>query len=82
MEVAELQSTHEEADTILFLHALHAAITGSKIVIVTSEDIDVMLLSKRISHAPSIRRVGHRTAHDLSISANWPGHWEIAYVTT
>ena len=44
VEVAVLQSTQEEADTRLFLHALHAAITGSKAVIVTSEDTDVMLL--------------------------------------
>ena len=40
----ELQSTQEEADTRLLLHALHAARTGSKAVIVTSEDTDVMLL--------------------------------------
>ena len=44
VEVAELQSTQEEAETILFLHALHAARTGSKVVIVTSEDTDVILL--------------------------------------
>ena len=44
VEVAELQSTQEEADTRLLLHALHAARTGSKAVIVTPEDNDVMLL--------------------------------------
>ena len=44
MEVAELQSTQEEADTRLLLHALHAARTGSKAVIVTAEDTNVMLL--------------------------------------
>ena len=44
VEVAELQSTQEEADTRLLLHALHAASTGSKAVIVTAEDTDVMLL--------------------------------------
>ena len=44
MEVAELQSTQEEEDTRLLLHALHAARTGSKAVIVTAEDTDVMLL--------------------------------------
>ena len=44
VEVAELQSTQEEADTRLLLHALHAARTGSKAVIVTAEDTDVMLL--------------------------------------
>ena len=44
VEVAELQSTKEEADTRLLLHALHAARTGSNAVIVTAEDTDVMLL--------------------------------------
>ena len=38
VEVAELQSTQEEADTWLLVHARHAARTGSKAVIVTSED--------------------------------------------
>ena len=38
VEVAELQSTQEKADTrFLLLHALHAAITGSKAVIVNWE---------------------------------------------
>ena len=45
VEVAELQSTQEEVDTRLLLHALHAARTSSKAVIVTSEDTDVMLVS-------------------------------------
>ena len=44
VEVADLQSTQEEADTRLLLHALHAARTGSNAVIVTAEDTDVMLL--------------------------------------
>ena len=44
VEVAELQSTQEEADTCLLLYALHATITGSKAVIVTAEDTDVTLL--------------------------------------
>ena len=44
VEVAELQSTQEEAETILLLYALHAARTGSKVVIVTCEDTDVILL--------------------------------------
>ena len=45
VEVADLQSTQEEADIRLLLHALHdAARTGSKAVIVTSKDTDVMLL--------------------------------------
>ena len=44
VEVAELQSTQEEADTSLLLYALHATKTGSKAVIVTAEDTDVMML--------------------------------------
>ena len=44
VEVAELQSTQEEADTRLLSHALHAARTGSKVVIVTSEYTNVRLL--------------------------------------
>ena len=39
-----LQSTQEEPDTRLLLHALHGARTGSKAVVVTSEDPDNMLL--------------------------------------
>ena len=60
VEVAELHSTQEEADTRLLLHALHSARTGSKAVIVTAEDTDVMLLCfafQRIYPAPSIRCV-------------------------
>ena len=44
VEVAELQSTQEEADTRLLSHALHAARTGSKVVIVSSEDTNVRLV--------------------------------------
>ena len=44
-EVSELQSTQEEADTRLLLHALHAANSGSKAVIIIDQDTDVMILS-------------------------------------
>ena len=44
VEVVELQSTQEEADTRLLLYALHATKTGSKAVVVTAEGTDVMLL--------------------------------------
>ena len=37
VEVGQLQSTQEEADTHFLLHALHAARTGSKAVIVNWE---------------------------------------------
>lgn len=41
-EVVDLYSTHEKADTLLLLHALHAAKTGSKAVII-AEDTDVVV---------------------------------------
>ena len=44
VEVTELRSTQEKADTCVLLHALHAAKAGSKAVIVTAEDTDVMVL--------------------------------------
>ena len=75
VEVAELQSTQEKADTRFLLPVPHAAKTGSKAVTVTSEDTDVMLLCLAFQKdIPYIRSVGHRTAHDLSTSANRPGH--------
>lgn len=42
-EVPDLTSTQEEADTHLLLHADHAAKTGYKTLVVTAEDIDVMI---------------------------------------
>ena len=42
--VEELNSTQEEADTRLILHAAHAAKSGYKAVAVASEDTDVFLL--------------------------------------
>ncbi len=44
VEEPALKSTHEEADTRLFLHALHAANAGSQAVIITAEDTDIMVL--------------------------------------
>eukprot|EP00745_Piridium_sociabile_P027749 TRINITY_DN44663_c0_g1_i3.p1 TRINITY_DN44663_c0_g1~~TRINITY_DN44663_c0_g1_i3.p1 ORF type:complete len:1606 (-),score=395.32 TRINITY_DN44663_c0_g1_i3:590-5317(-) len=44
VEVPELLSTQEEADTRLLLHALHAARSGSKAVVITAEDTDVMVI--------------------------------------
>ena len=49
-----------------------------KAVIVTSEDTDVMFFFLVFQKdVPSIRSVGHRTAHDLSRLANWPGDWRL-----
>ena len=44
VEVTQLRSTQEEADTRVLLHALHATKAWSKAVIVIAEDIDVMVL--------------------------------------
>ena len=41
--VEELNSTQEEADTRLILHAAHAAKSGYKAVAVASKDTDVFL---------------------------------------
>ena len=43
-EVEELESSQEEADTRLLLHAKHAADSGYRTVIVVSEDTDVFVL--------------------------------------
>ena len=44
VDVPELLSTQEEADTRLMLHALHAARSGAKAVVITAKDTDVMIL--------------------------------------
>ena len=43
-EVEELKSTHEEADTRLLLHALHASLAGHRSLIIVSDDTDVLVL--------------------------------------
>ncbi|KAK5859272.1 hypothetical protein PBY51_003352 [Eleginops maclovinus] len=43
-EVTELASTQEEADTRILLHALHAAESGYKAVVIVAEDTDVLVL--------------------------------------
>lgn len=42
-EVEELRSTQEEADTCMFLHAMHASY-GNTSVIINAEDTDVIIL--------------------------------------
>ena len=42
-EIVELQSTHEEADIRMMIHARHAAISYQKVVII-SEDTDVLVI--------------------------------------
>ena len=44
-EVLELQSTREEADGRLFLHAAHAAQIGYPAVVISSDDTDVFIMA-------------------------------------
>jgi len=44
MEVRELDSSHEEADTRVLLHASHAARSGFKSVVIVAEDTDILVL--------------------------------------
>ena len=48
-EATELKSSQEEADTRLLLHALHAAESGFKSVVVSAEDTDVLVLCVAVS---------------------------------
>ena len=43
-EVAGMQSSQEEADTRIILHAAHVAEEGYITVVVTADDTDVMVL--------------------------------------
>ena len=45
MGVTQLKSSQEEADTRMLLHALHAAESGFKAVIITADNTDVLVLS-------------------------------------
>ena len=53
-EVAELQSTQEEADTRLLLYTQHVANNGYKAAIICSEDIDVLIISLGMQHKMNI----------------------------
>ena len=44
-EVSELITSQEEADTRVFLHALHGANEGARSVVMTAEDTDIMVIS-------------------------------------
>ena len=63
--VTELGSTHEEADTRLLLHALHAALSGFCSTIVISEDTDGFILCLYFRHktipCPSFLKCGSTT---------------------
>ena len=51
-EITCLNCDHEEADTRMFLHALHAANGGAENIIIMSPDTDVKVLA--LGHAPYI----------------------------
>ena len=52
-EVDDLKCTHEEADTRMLLHALHCGTTGSRAVVIVSEDTDIFILCISFaSHVP------------------------------
>ena len=53
-EVRELQSNHEEADTRMYMHVLHAIKSGFNTVLVASPDTDVLIIGLGVvgSHAP------------------------------
>ena len=64
VEITELRSTQEEVDTRVLLHALHAAKAGSKAVIVTTEDTDVMVLCRGFNRdIPWLIYQKHLTKH-------------------
>ena len=46
----ELRSTQEKADTRVFFHATRAAAAGYRVVVTTSEDTDVFVLSLAFQH--------------------------------
>lgn len=48
--IAELKSTHEEADTRVLLHAAHVAKDGYKAAVITAEDTDILVLALGFSH--------------------------------
>jgi len=72
--VEELNSTQEEADTSLILHAAHAAKSGTKAVVVASEDTDVFLLCLAFNHFIRhlcMSSVERRQELDMSVSPVW-----------
>ena len=72
--VEELNSTQEEADTRLILHAAHVVKSGYKTVVVASEDTDVFLLCLAFNcfiRHPCMSSVERRQELDMSVSPVW-----------
>ena len=49
-EVTELQSSLEEADTRILLHAKHASESGERVVVIKSPDTDVFILASHLQN--------------------------------
>jgi len=64
-EAKELESSQEEADTRLLLHALHVAESGKyKAIVITAEDTNVLILCLGVNnniHCPMYRCAEQRT---------------------
>ena len=60
-KVSDLTSTQEEADTQTHLHALHAAHAGYNAVVITADDIDVLILCLGFNIVPYIRNTEPHT---------------------
>lgn len=74
--VDELNSTQEEADTRLILHAAHAARSGYKVVDVVSEDICFAWHLSALFRHPCMSSVERRQELDMSVSPVWWQPWE------
>ena len=63
VEYLPLSSNHEEADTRIILHAIHAADNGATTIVVRSPDTDVLVLL--LHHRPAIhdRRIFFQTGY-------------------
>ena len=53
-ELPGLNSSQEEADTRILLHALHAAESGCKAVVISAVDTDILVLFLAVSRLLSL----------------------------
>lgn len=56
---------HEEADTHLLLHTLHASNAGTKAVVITTEDTDVMHCKKKKIVKKTVKSLAAKVAKHL-----------------
>ena len=55
LEVPELESTHEEADTRMMLHAIHATNQLIHNIVIHTPDTDVVVIALSVSETVSIK---------------------------